>query len=207
MSDIDPTSQNRIAYDQIAARFAERNAEMLPYVVDAATRLLARIEACGRQDKLILDLGCGAGRDMAWLEAHGMTAVGADLSMGMLAEAQKRVLGGLLQLDMRRLAFPNQQFAAVWCQAALLHIPKAQAAGVLAEMARVLLEQGLLYVSTQRGDTEGFETRAYEPQERYYVHYQPEELAGVLRGAGFSVVDQGQGEARRPWIWALGMKN
>ena len=43
----------------------------------------------------VLDLGCGAGRDMAWLEAQGATIIGGDLSAGMLAQARPRVHGPL----------------------------------------------------------------------------------------------------------------
>jgi SAM-dependent methyltransferase len=203
---IDPASQNRSAYDQIAARFAERNAEMLPYLEDAASRLFHRLHSTERFQFPILDLGCGAGRDMAWMEARGACLIGADISTGMLLEARKRVRGSLFQLDMRHLCFRRELFAAVWCQAALLHLPKPFAVEALAEIRRVLLDQGLVYVSVQKGDSEGFEVRPYEPQERYYAHYQLPELTAVLQTAGFTLLDQGEAEARRPWIWALAVK-
>src|SRR5512142_2790989 len=143
---IDPTYQNQAAYDQIAGRFAERNAEMLPYLIEEAERLLDALRALRRADRaarLIMDLGCGAGRDAAWLEDHGARVIGADLSIGMLSEARKRVHGPLCQLDMRFLPCPAEVFAAVWCQAALLHLPKSSAPAALAEVRRVLIPGGL----------------------------------------------------------------
>ncbi len=202
----DPTHQNRAAYDEIAGRFAERNAEMLPYLIEEAERLLNALRQSGRANALVLDLGCGAGRDMAWLEDKGARMIGADLSMGMLAEARQRARGPLCQLDMRFLPFPEAALAAVWCQAALLHLPKAMAPAALAEIRRALLPGGLLHISVQQGESEGFETRPYEPAERYYAHYQAEELINLVQSAGFEVIAQGQAEARRSWLWILGKK-
>ncbi len=204
---IDPTHQNQDAYDQIAGRFAERNAEMLPYLVEEAERLLDALRQTGRAGRLILDLGCGAGRDAAWLEDHGARVVGADLSMGMLSEARKRVRGRLCQLDMRFLPYPAEVFAAVWCQAALLHLPKSIAPAALEKARRVLMPGGLLHVSVQQGDSEGFEARPYEPAERYYAHYQPDEFSALTRSAGFVLLAQGQAEARRSWIWIMAQKS
>lgn len=201
-----PIRQNRAAYDQIAPRFAERNAEILPYIVDASARLLERLGAAGDPRLPILDLGCGAGRDTAWLEAQGACLVGGDLSWGMLAEARRRVRAPLCQLDMCRLPFWDETFAGVWCQAALLHLPKALAPQALLEMRRVLQPGGLLHISVQKGGSEGFETRPYEPVERYYAHYQPAEFTGLVQTAGFALLDVGEALARRPWIWILAQK-
>jgi SAM-dependent methyltransferase len=201
-----PIRQNRAAYDQIAPRFAERNAEILPYIIDASARLLERLKAAGDVRLPILDLGCGAGRDTDWLESQGACLVGGDLSWGMLAEARGRVRAPLCQLDMCWLPFRAEAFPAVWCQAALLHLPKDLAPGALLEMRRVLQPGGLLHISVQKGDSEGFETRPYEPVERYYAHYQPAELTGLVQTAGFALLNVDEALARRPWIWILAQK-
>src|SRR5271167_178858 len=36
------------------------------------------------------DIGCGSGREVAWLNANGFAAVGFDASEGLLAEARSR---------------------------------------------------------------------------------------------------------------------
>lgn len=203
----DPFEKNRAAYDAIAGRYAERNAEMLPYLVDSANRLIEDLRTAGRLPLPVLDLGCGAGRDSAWLEARGLRMAGGDLSRGMLEEARKHVHSPLVQLDMRSLPFAGARFAAVWCQAALLHLPKALAPAALREAWRVLLPGGLLYVSVQRGETEGFETRPYEPEERFYAHYRVEEFVELVHSAGFAVTEQGDAVARRPWVWVRARKS
>jgi ubiquinone/menaquinone biosynthesis C-methylase UbiE len=101
---------------------------------------------------------------------------------------------------MRCLPFFPQSFAAVWCQAALLHLPKTLVPTALGEISRVLTPGGLFHVAVQKGENEGFETRPYEPVERYYAYYQPEELSGMLQNAGFRILHLGEAQARRLWL-------
>jgi ubiquinone/menaquinone biosynthesis C-methylase UbiE len=179
---------------------------MPPYLLEAGTRLLGLLHNSGTTRPFILDLGCGAGRDTAWLEDHSAHVFGADLSRGMLNEARERVRGPLCQLDMRFLPYQTQMFDAVWCQAALLHIPKVLVPVVLDEVTRVLKPGGLLHVSVQQGDHEGIETRAHEPEERYYAHYHIDEFKGLIKTARFSILENGLAEARRLFIWVLARK-
>ena len=39
------------------------------------------------------DIGCGCGREVAWLNANGFSAAGFDASEGLLAEARRRYPG------------------------------------------------------------------------------------------------------------------
>lgn len=195
--DRDPIDINRRTYDAIAASFAARRANMVGGLIEIITRLKARVPA----GEWVLDLGCGAGRDLAWMEAAGMRAVGADLSAGMLAEARKITRAGLWQMEMRWLGFAGQCFAAVWCDAALLHLPKQQVPAALAEVARVLVPGGRFFVLVQQGSGEGLETNETEHATRFYARYQAEELAQLLEQAGFHIIEQGAYENGRTWLW------
>ena len=75
----------RATYDKIAPSFAKANAEMAEEMLLAARGFLEAIPRNGK----CLDLGCGAGRDLAWFEQQGTNILGADLSTGMLAQARK----------------------------------------------------------------------------------------------------------------------
>ena len=202
----DPNTQNRQAYDRIVHSYAQRNIEMVPYVEKAAEQMLNAVQSTAEIPQRLLDVGCGTGRDMHWFETRGMKMLGADLSSGMLHETQQKVQGGLVQADMTTLPYRSAWFGGVWCQAALLHLPKAKVPQALAEMRRVLAPAGYLYVAVQLGNSEGFETRPYEPVVRYYAHYQKEELHTFIREAGLTIVQTGEGVERRQWIWALSKK-
>lgn len=189
---------NRSAYDQIAPAFAKKNADMSRELVVQASRLVERLAASGLR---VLDLGCGAGRDIAWFEAHGQRMFGADLSRGMLNEARAVTRAPLSQMDMRGLGFAPASFHAVWCCAALLHLPKSLLTDALAEIRRVLVPGGYFSLSVQKGYSEGVEPSPYlENVERFFARYQPDEIAALLRQAGFSILEQGENEGFRTWL-------
>ncbi|HSH80249.1 MAG TPA: class I SAM-dependent methyltransferase [Herpetosiphonaceae bacterium] len=187
----------RAAYDRIAADYAELNAAMPGESIDAGTRLLG-LTGAGVH---ILDAGCGAGRDMAWLEAQGARVVGVDLSRGMLAQARQITRGPLAQMDLRRLAFRDSRFGGVWCAASLLHLPKAEAPGALRELHRVLRPGGLLHLSIQEGEGERWESNPDGTVERLFARYSAEAAAALLDGAGFAVLDLVVNDAgTRRWL-------
>lgn len=174
-------------YDQIAASFAEVNAKMSDNLLLAAQKFLEYIPKNG----LCLDLGCGTGRDSAWFEQHGLRMIGADFSIGMLFQARQIIPCPLVQMDMRQLGFAEHFFAGIWCNAALLHIPKAQSPQVLAEMRRILCKDGILDLSIQKGAGEQFETNPYasEQGQRFFARYDLSEITKLLETNGFTILE------------------
>jgi ubiquinone/menaquinone biosynthesis C-methylase UbiE len=141
---------------------------------------------------------------MAWLEARGAQVVGVDVSTGMLRTARAAVRGALVEADMRSLPFADGSFDAVWCMAALLHVPKVEAAGVLSEIARVLADGGLLALGLRQGTGEGWQPGPPGWHERYFALYEADELAGLLRAAGFvaGAIDANDGGHAR-WLTTI----
>lgn len=173
------------AYDQIAPHYAARNSEMRDGLIDLAAQFLEMMD----KPAYVLDLGCGAGRDMAWLETQGASVVGADLSTGMLSHARQLVRGLLVQADMLMLPFPSTQFSGVWCMASLLHLPKVEAPAALAEIKRVLIPGGTLSLGLHEGEGETWEVNPYHgPTERFFSRYQLAEVEEMLIHAGFRVL-------------------
>jgi SAM-dependent methyltransferase len=165
-------------YDTIAAEFARQTWDIrLERALDSFAHYLI---PCA----LTLDLGCGPGRDVELLRARGYRAIGADLSLGMLREARARVGGDLMCGDMCALPFASGAFDGVWLCAALLHLPRADAPRALAEVQRILRPTRPLYLGVQQGAGERWdESRGA----RLFTYYQPEELAALVRAAGFAV--------------------
>ena len=173
-------------YDQIAERYAQINARMPQMVVESAMQFWRMLGSSAR----ILDLGCGHGRDLAWFRMRGMRAVGVDLSLGMLREALDRVDAPFAQMDMDRLGLASGTFDGIWCNAALLHLPKEEISSALGEARRVLKPGGLLFASFKSGYGEGWEPRSYgEQAERFFAFYGKAELANLVMRAGFSILD------------------
>ncbi len=186
------------AYDHIAAEYAALS-QMPPNLVEMATRFLGRLGLGAR----VLDIGCGDGLHMTWMEGRGFQATGIDLSAGMLEQARARgVRGELLQMDMCHLTLPPASFEGVWCCASLLHVPKAQAPLALEQMRCVLVPGGTLYLGLQKGSGEKWEVTRFAGVERFFARYTPEEAEELLAQAGFSVDECHQDEAGpgRSWL-------
>jgi ubiquinone/menaquinone biosynthesis C-methylase UbiE len=187
------------AYDQIVMEFAKRNHfHMAANLVALAERLVAHVGKNGR----IVEVGCGTGRDMAWFEAQGLSVKGLDLSTGMLAYARDQVDGDLSAMNMCNLGFRNEYFDGAWCCASLLHLPKDYAPNALREIYRVMKPNGMLVLSIQKGDTEGWEPGYVSNAERYFARYQVDEMEGMLSENGFCVsnMDTSPGTNNRSWL-------
>ena len=95
----------------------------------------------------VLDLGCGLGTSAAHLtRAHGLDALGLDLSAKMLADArQAHPRLPLIQADAASLPLASHSLHGVLSECVLSLCPAPQA--VLAECARVLRPGGCLALS------------------------------------------------------------
>jgi ubiquinone/menaquinone biosynthesis C-methylase UbiE len=201
---METTKRVAAAYDQVAVAYAAKNAAMPPAYLELGPRFLEQLRA----GTSVLDLGCGAGRDLAWLSEHGARVIGGDRSTGMLAQARPHGASRLVQLDMRALPFEDGVFGGVWCSASLLHLPKVDAPGALAEMRRVLTPDGPFLLGIQQGEGEGWEPSPYDvPVERFFARYQPDEAEAMLRRAGFEIRDQHRDVApNRRWLTYLSVR-
>jgi SAM-dependent methyltransferase len=97
-------------------------------------------------DAPVLDLGCGAGHDLALLAGAGMRAVGVDPSAALLSAAQDRLAGAacLVRSIGEALPFGDGSLAGCRIERVLMHV--ADPGAVVAEVARCLRAGGLLTV-------------------------------------------------------------
>jgi SAM-dependent methyltransferase len=193
----DRVRRTRDTYDEVAFEFAERAATPWPELNEMMSAFLVRLPERPR----VLDAGCGPGRDTRLLRGRGARVVGLDLSFGML---RSQSLSGAVQADMRVLPVASAAVDGVWCQAALLHIPRAAVPGVLAEFARVTRSAGVLHLAVSEGDGEGWATARYGPgSPRWFVHHRFEPLRETLADAGWQVVDVSRLRTSRDWLCLL----
>ncbi|MFB7368693.1 methyltransferase domain-containing protein [Streptomyces sp. NPDC056222] len=96
----------------------------------------------------LLDLACGTGLVTERLTRPGLRVYGADAAPGMAHKAGRRLPGGVVLADARRLPLPDASVdavSAVW----LLHlVPFSDA--IVAEAARVLRPGGVLIATVDK---------------------------------------------------------
>jgi len=145
---MDETEITKQSYDKIAKDYAE---DTFNWPIKDLRKKFLKYVKTGK----ILDIGCGPGRDVKYFMEHGFVVVGVDYSDGMIREAKRRVPKGVFKkIDMRKLNFPDNSFSGVWSCSSILHIPKSEAVKVIQEFRRVLKENGVLLVSTKKGEGE-----------------------------------------------------
>jgi SAM-dependent methyltransferase len=170
--------KTRQTYDQHAAEIAERF-----WGVELTRSWEAFLSALTPQARII-DIGCGAGRDVYHFIGQGASAFGLDTSAGLLGEAVKRGAPVFAQADMRALPLAPTAFDGAWLCASLLHLPREAVPGILRGVHRCLKPGGMLYISLKKGTGEGWETREGP---RFFSYYSTSEIEQMVTQAGFAL--------------------
>jgi SAM-dependent methyltransferase len=112
------------------------------------------------------DIGCGSGREVAWLNAKGFLAKGFDASDGLLAEARARYPG----LNFARAELPDLRGIAanaydnLLCETVIMHLDRAQIAPSVRRMLDIVKPGGVFYLSwrvTEDSDIRDVHGRLY----------------------------------------------
>jgi SAM-dependent methyltransferase len=148
------------AYDQGAAAFAaDWHAQPPPADLHAIVRRHFRPGTAA-------DIGCGSGREVAFLGANGFAAVGYDASEPLLAEARRRYpqfafkVATLPALDEIGVA----TFDNVLCETVIMHLPLEQIAPAVRRLISIVAQDGTLYLSwraTRDADQRDAQGRLY----------------------------------------------
>ena len=191
----EPVLETQQTYDAITAEYARVNAAADPEVLKDVALLKANVPHGG----LVADIGCGPGSELQLLRQHGFRAVGLDLSIGQLRTGGRP---GVAQADMRRLPLRARSVDAVWCHAALLHIPHAAVPAVLSEFGRVIRAGGVLFLNVADGDGEGWEVASNyrSTRRRWFAFHRAQALTELLAATGFDVYDERRIETGRGWL-------
>jgi SAM-dependent methyltransferase len=132
------------AYDKDAAAFATDWHEQ-PAPVD----LQGVVESFFIRGGATADIGCGSGREVAWLNANGFPAVGFDASEGLLAEARRRypdfTFAHAELPDLHGLAAGS--FDNVLCETVIMHLDPALIAPSVRRMLDLVKPGGVFYLS------------------------------------------------------------
>lgn len=131
----------------------------------------------------ILEVGCGGGAFLAFLESMGHSAVGIDILDEAVAAARKSVLSSrVLQADAGRLPFEDSSFDRLVTHHLVEHLEDLQSA--LADWRRVLAQGGIMAFCTPNRIYEN--PHIFDDPEHVHI-YGRRELAQAVERAGFRV--------------------
>jgi SAM-dependent methyltransferase len=155
---------------------------------------------------VLLDLGCGPGRDLRHFRSLGHRPVGLDGSPAFVEMARKNAGCEVLHQDFLRLDLPAERFDGVFANASLFHVPARELPRVLGELRRALKPRGVLFSSNPRGDGhEGWSG------ERYGCFHDLDAWRALLVAAGFGELEHyyrpaGLPREQQPWLASVWRK-
>ena len=135
-----------------------------------------------------IDVGCGSGRDTAWLAESGFDVVGVDASAGLIEEARRRHPGVRFQID----SLPDlttlqpSAFSNVLCETVIMHLQVETIARSVRQLVTLLVPGGVLYLTWRV--TRDSDVR--DNQGRLYTSFAPSLVREALVDAQISVDEE-----------------
>ncbi len=175
-------------YDRVASAYAEKFGDELdrkPF----DRQLLDAFAAATRGRGPVADIGCGPGHVGQYLSGVGCDVVGIDIAPNMAR------VGRSINTDVRfvvgdffRLPFITQSLVGAIAFYSLIHAPRAEATDALRELKRVLRRGAPLLAAVHGGSGEAHADEFLGEQVSIdATFFEPDEIAGYLRDAGFEV--------------------
>ena len=168
--------------DEPTLQFYRENAQAYAEWAKAPSTRLTGFLALLPPGGAILELGCGAGNHAAKMLAAGFALRATDGSPEM-AEIASRRLGHPVEAMLFHELDADQAYDGVWASACLLHVPRDDLAGILAQIRRALKPGGVFYASFKVGQGSG-QGDGRDALGRYYNYPSSQWLQSAYAEAG-----------------------
>jgi SAM-dependent methyltransferase len=183
---MDPKQIVAQGYDAIAGRHAEWASHTRTDERERYTAVLLNALPPGAT---VLELGCGVGVPTTQRLAQRFAVTGVEISAQHIALARRNVSAAtFLQADMAALDFPPASFDAVAAFYSIIHVPRAEHAVLLHDIATWLRPGGLLVATMGAGSTEAAVEPDWLGAPMYFSHFDGTTNRRLVEDAGFQSI-------------------
>ncbi len=177
-------------YDLVADEYVRRIFHELdhkPFDREILSRFAERVRGLGP----VYDLGCGPGHVARYLQEHGLTVTGVDLSSGMVQRARELNPGiEFQQGDMRSLDVENASLAGIVAFYSIVHFSPGSLSDVFGELHRVLARGAPLLLAFHIGSESVHLGEWWGHQVAIdFTFFDPEAIKIKLQESGFRIVE------------------
>ena len=165
-------------YNNNTAAFVESTQSVL--MTEAWSRFTSKLP----KGSVILDFGCGSGRDTKYFLEHGYRVEAIDGS-----EELCKVASGYTGIKVKNQLFTDlsemQKYDAVWACSSILHASSSDLIVIMKKIWTALKFNGILYASFKYGNFEG------ERNGRYFTDFTDESFSSLLKkSADFDMIEE-----------------
>ena len=155
---------------------------------------------------LILDAGCGTGRDSVWFVNHGYNVVAFDGSEDMVKHAKDYVDGEVMLATFENFKC-DKKFDGIWACSSLLHVKRENMVDIVEKLAGYLKPKGAFFMSFKDRDED------YEKDGRVFTNYTESELRELINSIDdlitieiIKTTDVREGREDEHWVSVIAKK-
>ncbi len=165
-------------YDNNAQKFVSGTLDV--EFTDTQDKFLSYLPESG----MILDFGCGSGRDTRYFLSNGYKVDAVDGS-----ETLCKIAAENTGIKVRQMLFSqldeHEKYDGIWACASILHLTKDELRTVLNKMIRAVKPNGYIYISFKYGEFEGYRA------ERYFTDFTENTFSSFLTAfSGIMLIEE-----------------
>lgn len=165
-------------YDNNAQKFVSGTLDV--EFTDTQDKFLSYLPESG----MILDYGCGSGRDTRYFLSNGYKVDAVDGS-----ETLCKIAAENTGIKVRQMLFSqldeHEKYDGIWACASVLHLTKDELRTVLNKMIRAVKPNGYIYISFKYGEFEGYRA------ERYFTDFTENTFSSFLTAfSGIMLIEE-----------------
>lgn len=132
---------------------------------------------------IILDIGCGSGRDLLWLKKRGFKVVGFERSPGLAGLVRENVRCEVIKDDFEAYDFSPLSVDAILLVGTFVHLPHRKLPDVVNSIGQALKDDGKMLLSLKRGAGSTTDSHGRE-----FHLWSDAELRGIFKNQGLDVI-------------------
>lgn len=165
-------------YDINAAEYFEStfNVDPSSFLMPLANRL--------EKGAMILDIGCGSGRDLLWLHNKGFKPTGLERALKLAELARKNSGCPVIEADFLDYDFTQVKYNAVLLVGSLVHLDQFKFPSTLTSICQALYDAGYIHLTLKEG-----EGKQISPDGRVFTLWQQQQLEEIFTRQKLTILD------------------